>query len=180
MFFLKFRIHNDDNLCYSHGPWISPEIFRKFSLSHYRRLMDFLRSHGVDLILGYFGGNFIELLPSFLEVGLNGFTHLSAENGMDTPTIRREYGRNLRIIDNIGYRVLTEHNRTIKEELKRKLPLIEEGGYIPCIDEEVTVDVPFERFEYFSQQLKAGLGVDTQLNSTLCAQINSPFHSQQI
>ena len=149
----------DDHLCYSHGPWISPELFRKFMLPHYRRLIDFLRSHGVDLILGYFGGNITDLLPLFLEVGYDGFAHLSAQNGMDAPTLRREYGRNLRIIDNIDYRVLLSDNRTIQEELKRKLPLIEEGGYIPCIDEEVTVDVPFERFVYFDQQLKVGLGI---------------------
>jgi len=88
----------DDGLAYSHGPWISPQIFRQFMLSHYQRLMAFLRSHGVDLILGYFGGNFTDLMPLFLEMGLDGFTHLSAENGMDAPTLRREYGRNLRIM----------------------------------------------------------------------------------
>ena len=148
---------SDDHLCYSHGPWISPEHFRSFMLPNYRRLVDFLRSRGVDLILGYFGGNITELLPMFLDVGYDGFTHLSVENGMDAPALRREYGRNLRIIDNIGYRILLSDDRIIKKELERKLPLVEEGGYIPCIDEEVTVDVPFERFVYFDQQLKAGL-----------------------
>ena len=149
----------DDHLCYSHGPWISPEIFGKIMLPRYRQMMDFLRSHGVDLVLGYLGGNTTELLPMLLDVGYDGFAHLSVENGMDAPKLRQEYGKNLRIIDNIGYRILTEDNRALKDELRRKLPLIEEGGYIPCIDEEITPDVPFERFVYFNQQLKTGLGV---------------------
>jgi len=149
----------DDGLAYSHGPWISPQIFRKFMLSHYQRLMVFLRARGVDLILGYFGGNFTDLMPLFLEMGLDGFTHLSAENGMDAPTLRREYGQNLRIIDNINYRVLTRDKKAIEGELERKLPLVEEGGYIPSIDEEVPLDVPFESFAYYNRLLKAGLGI---------------------
>ena len=153
----------DDHLCYSHGPWISPEVFRRIMLPHYRRMMDFLRSHGVDLILGYFGGNITELIPQFLEVGYDGFAHLSVESGMDGPTIRRRYGKGVRIIDNIGYRVLTEDNKTIRDELERKLPLVEDGGYIPCIDEEVTEDVPFDRFAYYNKELKAGLGIGSRI-----------------
>ena len=151
----------DDHLCYSHGPWISPEVFRSFMFPHYQRLIDFLKSRGINLILGYFGGDITALLPLFLELGYDGFCHLSAENGMDAPTLRREYGRDLRIIDNIGYRVLLESEQAIREELKKKLPLIEDGGYVPCIDEEISADVTFERFEYFNQELKAGLGITT-------------------
>lgn len=149
----------DDHLCYSHGPWISPEIFRTIMVPHYRRLIEFLRSHGVDLILGYFGGNISQLLPYFIDVGYDGFTHLSTENGMDAEVIRGEYGRNLRVIDNIGYRILTEDEATIDGEMERKMPLIEEGGYIPCIDEEISNDVPFGRFSYFNQRLKECLGI---------------------
>ena len=48
---------------------------------------------------------------------------------------------------------------SIEEELERKLPLVEEGGYIPSIDEEVPLDVPFESFAYYNRLLKAGLGL---------------------
>ncbi len=52
------------------GPLISPRIFREFFFTHYRRVTDFLRSYGVDIIYIDCDGNYDVLLPLLMEAGV--------------------------------------------------------------------------------------------------------------
>jgi uroporphyrinogen decarboxylase len=84
---------------------------------------------------------------------------MEAAAGMDVVDLRRRYGRDLLMTGGIDKRVLAKGRRAIDEELAYKLPVAEQGGYIPTIDHAIPHDVPYENFVYYWQRKKAMLGL---------------------
>ncbi len=132
------------------GPLISPRLFREFMFDPYRRVIDFLHSHGVDIITLDSDGDCEALIPLFLEVGVTGIWPVEIAAGMDPVSLRKKYGKDLALSGGIDKRVLTKDKKAIEEELTSKMPyLIEQGGYIPTIDHAVPPDVSLENFMYY-------------------------------
>ena len=146
-------------MCYRAGPLISPAMFRAFILPRYRRIMDLVRSRGVHAIFVDSDGDVSQLIPLWLEAGINGVYPMEVAAGMDVVALRREYGRDLRMTGGIDKRVLAEGREAIDRELAAKLPLAQEGGYIPHIDHAIPHDVPYENFAYFWEKKVALLGL---------------------
>jgi uroporphyrinogen decarboxylase len=73
--------------------------------------------------------------------------------------LRRAYGRDLLMTGGIDKRALTRDRQAIDEELEAKVPLAEEGGYIPHIDHAIPHDVPYENFAYYWEKKKQLLGL---------------------
>ena len=149
-----------EDMCYRNGPLISPAMFREFMLPRYKRLTGCLRSRGVDRIYVDSDGNIEELIPLWLEAGIEGMFPMEVAAGMDVNKTRREYGRDLFMIGGIDKRVLARDRRAIDRELERTLPLAETGGYIPMLDHGIPHDVPYGNFVYYWQRKKEMLGID--------------------
>lgn len=150
-----------EDMSYKNGPHISPRHFREFMLPHYKRVSDFLRRNGVDVITVDTDGDANLLVPLFLEGGVNCLYPLEAQAGMDAVELRKEYGQKLLLIGNLDKKALIEGGDAIKAELDRKLPsLVKEGGYIPSVDHLVPVDVPFRNYLYYLELLRKHLGME--------------------
>jgi len=148
-----------EDMCYRGGPLISPRMFREFMLPPYQRLTALARRHGVETIYVDSDGNIEQLIPLWLEAGINGMFPLEVAAGMDVAKLRRQYGRDLFCIGGIDKRVLARDRRTIDRELRRTLPLAERGGYIPHLDHAIPHDVPYANFAYYWERKKKMLGV---------------------
>jgi len=154
-------VHYWEDMCYKNGPHISPSHFREFMLPYYKRVSDFLKRNGVDVIMVDTDGDANLLVPLFLEGGVNCLFPLEVQAGMDAVGLRREYGQRLRLIGNIDKRALVEGEEAIERELDAKLPqLLREGGYIPSLDHNVPVDVPYRNYLYYLKLLKKHLGIE--------------------
>jgi len=46
-----------EDMAYKHGPHISPRLFREFMLPNYKRVSNFVRKHGIDIIMVDTDGN---------------------------------------------------------------------------------------------------------------------------
>jgi len=149
-----------EDMCYRSGPLISPAMFREFMIPQYRRITELARSRGIDAIFVDSDGNIEELIPLWLEAGVNGVYPLEVAAGMDAAALRRRYGRDLLMTGNIDKRVLARDRRAIDRELEAKLPLAEQGGFIPHLDHGIPHDVPYENFVYYWERKKALLGID--------------------
>ena len=69
--------------------------------------------------------------------------------------LRREFGRDLRLIGGIDLDVLLRDKRAIRREIMFKVPpLLEQGGYIPLADGRVRENVPFENYVYYRRLLE--------------------------
>ena len=143
-----YIIHED--MAGKGGPLMGPKLFREFISPHYRRLIGFLRKHGVQLILVDTDGNFEALIPEFLDAGVEGFCPMEVAAGMDPVLMRRRYGKSFCMIGGIDKREIAQGRRAIGRQINKViLPLIEQGGYIPTIDHSIPPDVSYANFLYY-------------------------------
>jgi len=143
-----------EDMAYKNGPHVSPKIFSEFMLPNYKKVTDFIRAHGIDIIMVDTDGNFEALTPLFLEGGVNLLYPLEVASDMDAVTLRKKYGRCLLIIGNIDKRTLTWGKEAIEKEADRKFPLMNDGGYVPSVDHAVPSDVSFQNYLYYINLLK--------------------------
>ena len=96
------------------------------------------------------------LIPSILRCGFNCLWACEVNiETMDYRSLRREFGRDLRLIGGIDLDALRKDKEAIRQEIEEKVPpLIEEGGYIPLADGRVRADVPFENYVYYRRMLE--------------------------
>lgn len=144
-----------EDMAYRGGSLISPAHFKKFMVPRYKRITGLLRSHGIDVIMVDCDGNHDELIPLWLEGGLNGVYPLEVQAGEDPVRLRKEYGKDLVMVGGIDKMVLDKDKKQINREIQRKVPfLIESGGWIPSIDHCVPANVPFENYLYYLDRLR--------------------------
>jgi len=150
-----------EDMAYKSGPLISPDMFRKFEMPRYRQVTGYLRSQGVDILHVDSDGNIDELIPLWMEVGVNFPWPLEVASRMDGAVWRKKYGKDIILGGNIDKRVFAKGKDAIKEEVMSKVPyLVETGGYFPCLDHVIPPDVPLEGFRYYINLLREIAGKD--------------------
>ena len=151
-----------EDMAFKTGPLISPDMFRKFMMPRYRRLTDLLRSSGVDIIFVDSDGNLNELIPLWLESGINFCWPLECAAGNDAVALRKKYGKNFILGGNIDKRALLKGKQAIRDEVMSKVPfLLESGGYFPSVDHLVPPDVTLESYRYLINTLRELAGLET-------------------
>jgi hypothetical protein len=143
----------------NHGPLISPKMYEEFVLASYDPLLQVLRRHNVDTIIFVTYANARLLIPSILKWGFNCLWACEVVNdAMDYRDLRREFGRDLRLIGGIDLDALRMGRDAIREEIEAKVPsLVAAGGYVPLADGRVREDVAFEDYAYYRQMLRTVL-----------------------
>ena len=145
-----------EDMAYKSGPMISPQMFKKFMIPRYKKITDFLRGRGIDILYLESDGNINELIPIWLnECGINLHNPLEVAARMDAVALRRKYGKDLTLCGNIDKRVFAKGKEAIRLEVLSKVPfLVETGGYFPCIDHAIPPDISFEDFCFFINLLR--------------------------
>ena len=143
-----------EDICCKTGPLFSPRVMREIMVPRWRIFTDFLRSHGVPVILVDCDGNVEQFIPLVLEGGLNGLLPFEVAAGNDVREVRRRYG-DLVIFGGIDKRALAKGKTAIDEELSTKVrPMLAEGGYFPMLDHYAPPDISFENYLYYKMKLK--------------------------
>jgi hypothetical protein len=140
----------------NHGPLISPRMYEDLVLRSYEPVLAVLRRYRVATIVLLTFANIGLLIPSILKWGFNCLWACEvSQKGMDYRDLRREFGRNLRLIGGIDLDVLRLSKETIKKEVYEKVPpLLADGGFVPLADGRVRKDVPFEKYVYYRRIFK--------------------------
>lgn len=145
----------EDGIAYANGPMISPSIYRDFYLPHVKRVLDFFRSHGVKIIAECTSGNLEPLIPLLLEAGYNLLWPLECAAGMDALKLREMYGEQLLMVGNISRRALMAGGKAVEKEFNSKVPqLVDQGGYIPAVDDMIMPDISFESYKHYVALVK--------------------------
>jgi uroporphyrinogen-III decarboxylase len=149
-----------EDMAYKAGPLISPGMFRKFALPRYRRVCDWLRSRGIEFIGLDSDGYIVELIPIWLDAGINVLWPFEVAAEMDVVSVRHEYGRDLAIMGGIDKRAVAAGGEKMRREVDRVMPLVEDGGYMPEIDHSAPPDISWpnmcEYMEYLIHRLGRG------------------------
>lgn len=151
-----------EDMAYRNGPLVSPAIFRRFMMPRYKRLIGFLRDHGVRHFCVDTDGDCWQLIPLFLECGMTGMLPFEVQAGMDIVAVRRQYPH-LQIYGGLDKRALALGRQAIDGELEKAAVLLRQGGYVPMADHLVPPDVPLDNYAYFRHRLAelAGVGAGT-------------------
>lgn len=138
------------------GPLISPDMYEEFALEHYKPLLEVLDKHGVDIKICRTYANSRTLIPSLLKYGINCLwaceTNIESMNYVD---LRKEFGKDLRLIGGIDLDALRLGKDAINHEIKKIVPsLLADGGYVPTADGRIRKEILFENYSYYRNMLE--------------------------
>ena len=135
-----------EDMCYNHASLLSPALFKKYMVPAYRKVTNFLRKKGVDTIFVDSDGKIDDLIPLWLEGGVNGIYPMEVQSGSDVVAYRKKYGKDLLMMGGVDKKALVRGKADILSEIRRVMPIVEQGGYIPGIDHSVPPDVSLDSF----------------------------------
>lgn len=147
--------HFCEDLAGTHGPLVSPAIYDKFWAPHQKPILKILKEAGVRVICMWSAGRFEELIPTMMDHGFNCTWPVERNAGMNPIDLRRRFGRGLLLGGGISLRALIEGPEAIDSEIEELMPLIEEGGFIPALDDMVPLECPFSHYRHMVERLKA-------------------------
>jgi uroporphyrinogen decarboxylase len=136
----------------------------------YRRLVDLLHSYGVDVVFLDCDGYIEQLMPLWLDAGVNCMFPIEIGTwGADPVRYREEYGKDLLMIGGFDKRILAADKAEIEAEVRRLAPLVDQGGYIGLCDHRVPPDVPLEHYLHYVKCVREiwGHGVNLKPMGTM-------------
>jgi len=147
-----------EDICFRSGPMISPGMFRQIVFPNLKRVCDLLRQHGCTVIWTDCDGDVTDLVPVWLDAGVNCMFPLEVHPGSDPVKYRKVWGRNILLRGGLRKYAFAGSRREILDELKRVEHVVEEGGYIPHGDHRIPEDVSYENYKYYVREKLAMLG----------------------
>ncbi len=147
-----------EDICYNHGPLISPDMMREFLFPYYRQLLANVRARQIDgarpLYIHIDTDGFANpVIPVYQEIGMTTMSPFEVASGCDVVEIAREHP-DLVLFGGIDKRVLAGGRSAIDEMLERIIPPMRaRGGYIPTSDHGVPEEVPYEDYLYYRERV---------------------------
>jgi uroporphyrinogen decarboxylase len=147
------HIHIWEDMSGRQGSLISPAMVRHFMMPCYDRIADFARRAGVRLVSVDTDGDCRELVPVFMEHGVNVVLPFEVQAGNDVRLYRRDYPT-LGIWGGLDKRALAAGKAEIDVEVAKAKEMICGGRYLPSFDHLIPPDVPWGNFRYAVERLR--------------------------
>jgi hypothetical protein len=139
----------------NNGALISPRMYEDYVLPSYEPLLSLARKYGVKTVICRTYASMKVLIPSLLKWGIDCLWACEVEQSvMNYPALRREFGRDLKLIGGIDLDALREGKDAIQRAMDEIAPLVVDGGFIPLADGRVRPDVPYENYVYYRELLR--------------------------
>lgn len=150
---LDYIVFSED-MAYKGHSMISPKMVREFLFPAYEKWIPEIKRNGCPVISidsdGYIG----ELIPLWIELGINCCTPIEVAAGNDIVEFRRKFGKNMAYIGGIDKRAIAEGGKNMEMEVMRVVPpLLKDGGYIPSCDHGVPPDISWQNFIEYTRLL---------------------------
>ena len=147
-----------EDICYNHGPLISPDMMREFLFPYYQQLVHNVRSRQIDKTRHLYvhidtDGYAVPVIPLYVEaIGMDAMSPFEVASGCDVVEIGRQYP-GLAMFGGIDKRVLARGREAIDAHLEYILPAMRaRGGYIPTSDHGVPEEVSYENYLYYRER----------------------------
>ena len=138
-----------EDMSYKGGMMLSPSMFEEFIEPAARRLIDRIKSLGIDIVLVDSDGDISELIPLYKQCGVTGFLPFEVRAGMDVRKVRQE-NPDIRIVGGIDKTLVAEGGKVLRDEVCGKvLPMLKDGGYVPCLDHQPHPEMPLECYREY-------------------------------
>jgi len=154
------KVHIDmgwgwEDICFRNGPLISPHVFRECCVPAYRKVADRLALHGCDLYVVDCDGKIDDLVPLWLEGGVNVMFPIEIGAWQADPMeFRRQFGKELRVFGGIDKKEIAKGPAAIDAEIRRRLPLMRDGGFIPLPDHLLIPSTSLDDYKYYLERMR--------------------------
>ena len=141
----------------NHGTVVSPKTYERFAVPALRRVVACLERHGITFRVMWTAGAVQGLVPLWLDAGVNGlFVNQSGQAGVSYRRLREQCGPDLRLFGGIDWRVVMDGPDALEPYLDREIrPVLEQGGYVPYLDDTVRGYMPYDTFRQYRDRLDA-------------------------
>ena len=147
-----------EDICYNHGPLISPDMMAEFLLPYYQQLLANIQARQIDRSRHLYvqvdtDGYAVPVIDVYRDaIGMDVMSPFEVAAGCDVVEIGRQYP-GLVLLGGIDKRILASGRAAIDAELERILPVMRaRGGYIPTSDHGVPAEVPYEDYLYYRRR----------------------------
>ncbi len=142
-----------EDMASKNGPFISPATFREFMLPNYRRVAEFAKAHGIEIILVDSDGYTDDFAGLLIEAGVTALYPFEAGAGCDVPAVRRRHPK-LGIIGGLAKEAMIHGREAIDREMEKARRHIQLGRLIPGPDHFVLSNVTWANYRYFMERLR--------------------------
>lgn len=146
-------IHIWEDMSGCNGSLISPKMVREFMMPNYKKIKLFTDEYQIPIFSLDTDGDCRELVPLFIECGINLILPFEVAAKSDILLYREKYQK-LGILGGIDKRELAKDREAIDKELERVESMFKSSGYIPAIDHFFHPEISWDNFNYFVQQMK--------------------------
>ena len=142
-----------EDMAYRGKSMISPAMVRTHLLPAWARWVAEGKAAGVPVFDIDSDGRIDELIPIWIEAGVNVCDPIEVAAGCDLPAYRRAFGRKMAFRGGVDKRCIARGGSVIEDELERLRPVIRDGGYIPGCDHGVPFDISWPHFVDYAGRL---------------------------
>lgn len=146
-----------EDICYNHGPLISPDMIKEFIFPYYQQLISSIKKRQSSKKHLYFhidtDGYVVPVIPLYKELGMDIMSPFEVASGCDVVREGKAYP-DIAMFGGIDKRVLSKTKDEIDRYLDGILPVMyKRGGYIPTCDHGVPEEVPFENYMHYRKRI---------------------------
>ena len=143
-----------EDMAYKAHSMISPAMTREFLLPVYKKWVRLCKDNGVKIIDMDSDGYIGELIPIWIEAGINVCDPIEVAAYNNILEYSNLYGEKMAYRGGVDKRAIAKGGTVIENELKRLAPLISmKGGFIPSCDHGVPNDIAFKNYVYYTKLL---------------------------
>ena len=136
-----------EDMAYKAHPMISPAMTREYLLPVYRKWVQAARKNGVQLITMDSDGYVDDLIPIWIEAGINVNCPVEVAAHNDITLYRKKYGTAIAYTGDIDKRAIAAGGKIMEMEVQRVVqPFLAGGGLIPGCDHGVPSDVSLQNY----------------------------------
>ena len=152
------RLGISEDMAYKAHSMISPAMTRRHLLPTYARWVSEMRAAGCSIIDMDSDGYIGELIPIWIDAGINVCDPIEVAAHNDIVDFRRQFGRRMAFTGGVDKRAIAAGGAVMRAELQRIAPVIRDGGFIPGCDHGVPPDISWPNFLDYSRELAALCG----------------------
>jgi uroporphyrinogen decarboxylase len=142
-----------EDMAFKEHSMISPAMARRFLMPAYERWVPEIRASGCRIVDMDSDGYIGDLIPLWIEAGINCCWPVEVAAGNDIVEYRRRFGRTMAYHGGVDKRAIAKGGEVMRAEVMRAAPLLEEGGFIPGCDHGVPPDISWPNFVEYARLL---------------------------
>ena len=135
-----------EDMAYKAKSMISPAMAREFCMPSWVEWTKKVRGAGCPIVDIDSDGFIGELIPLWIESGINVCDPIEVAAHCDINEFRAEFGHKMAYKGGVDKRCMAKGGQALRAEIRRIEPVVRDGGYIPGCDHAIPADVSWANF----------------------------------